>query len=124
MTIVLYMICGENKMELTKDEVLNILNDMKERTTFPEEKSALTFAIATVQSYECGYWEHIGGIRYECSTCGNYVNYHIDEDDDSELSLADDWKFCPSCGTRMFGIIECISDNPDMKGDEDDGEIQ
>lgn len=124
MILVPYMICGVNKMELTKDEVLNILGDMKERAAFPEEKSALTFAIAMIQSSTFGYWEHLFGDRYECPTCGNYVNYHIDEDDDSDLSLADDWKFCPSCGTRMFGIIECVSDDQYMEGSEDDGEIQ
>ena len=58
-----------------------------------------------------GYWEHLFGDRYECPTCGNYVNYHIDEDDDSGLSLADDWHFCPNCGTHMLGIIECVSDD-------------
>lgn len=110
-------------MELTKNEILNILNSMKEQSKFPEEQSALTFAVALVESSTFGYWEHIGGDRYECPTCGNYVNYHIDEDDDSDLSLADDWKFCPSCGTRMFGIIECVRDNPYMEGGEENGEI-
>lgn len=111
-------------MELTKYEILNVLSSMKEQSRFPEERSALTFAIAMIQSFKYGYWEHVGDIRYECPTCGNFVNYHIDEDDDSDLSLADDWKFCPSCGTRMLGIIECISDTPYIEGSEEDGKIQ
>ena len=56
--------------------------------------------VRDVRENKEGHWVRIYKGNYKCSNCGDWWGW----DGDSENEMILDFKYCPTCGSRMKGI--------------------